>query len=339
MNSKETEISFVDFILNIWVTIKFLKTKWLYLISIPLIVGALSYFYFKNSKNIYKASSTFYIEDNKANNYSQAIALVSQFGISTGNENGISNKDLIGIVNSRKLIKTAMLAKVGDNSNSRIGNLILNRNLENVNFNFKALNVYELNSSEDSLLNTLYDLAVKQIISIKENQESGFINLEIATQSRPLSLLLNSKIIDLLNNYFSESFVSDNNLNFAKTKYKLDSISQILKYKESIYAKDQDRSSNIIKKQGKTDQINLQREIALLNKMYTEAVNLNELAKIKLTNRANLFHIVDEPVYSIEIIKPKTIFKSLVLTIISFFLLIFYFLTIHYLKGVFSKKF
>jgi uncharacterized protein involved in exopolysaccharide biosynthesis len=110
---------------------------------------------------------------------------------------------------------------------------------------------------------------------------------------------------------------STNTIDFLQNR--ADSVFLVLERAEEEYARVKDINQRIIKASGRLKELQLMRNVEVLNTMYLELVKNIEMSKLTLLNKTPIIQVIDKPILPLE----DTKISFLLISIISFFLALF----------------
>jgi len=295
-----------------------IRKSWIIVIATLLMVYAGMTFARLSDKN-WVANATFNALDSKGS-IGGLMSIASSLGISTGG--GTTNDVLMGIFSSRYAFKTAMLAEVPYNKRiEKVGNIYLETSgmAEDFKedplwkgFTFKAPDIYHLSEKEDMLLSNLYDGFQDEVIVYEIDPLVGLIKANVTSTSYDYSLNMCEQMLKATTDFYNIS-ANDKAMDaFLKLKNKVDSLSGILRFKQTQLATLNDRSIFNRKEEGVVNRSEFIRDLGILNMQYSEAVTSLESAKGSLSTQTQVVRIVDAPRYSMFLDERKQTFWGII---------------------------
>ncbi len=310
--------------------ILFLLRRWIVLLIVGLLFGALGYFVAKYKGYTYVAYASF--TNQEANSASFATQIASQIGINIGSLGGSNNDavNVIGLSTSRRIVVVALLQKATINQKN---DLLINHYIslykqeaicekisEQPNFRFTHSNIKELSSIENELLNYFFEKINENIIEAKYDDEIGFNVLKVTSKSLEFSQALNQNILAQTNQYLFELAQKKTIEQFDVTVDRKDSIYKVLQAKELQLARLKDSKKNNISSSTLVDQSELIRDIAILSQMYSQASAAFEISKVTLSTNQSGLLIIDSPSFSVKIERPSKLLYAVVFAFLSEFI-------------------
>lgn len=295
-----------------------IRKSWIIVIATLLMVYVGMTFARLSDKN-WVANATFNALDSKGS-IGGLMSIASSLGISTGG--GTTNDVLMGIFSSRYAFKTAMLAEVPYNKRiEKVGNIYLETSgmAEDFKedplwkgFTFKAPDIYHLSEKEDMLLSNLYDGFQDEVIVYEIDPLVGLIKANVTSTSYDYSLNMCEQMLKATTDFYNIS-ANDKAMDaYLKLKNKVDSLSGILRFKQTQLATLNDRSIFNRKEEGVVNRSEFIRDLGILNMQYSEAVTSLESAKGSLSTQTQVVRIVDAPRYSMFLDERKQTFWGII---------------------------
>lgn len=292
--------------------------KWSWVLVIFCVVfGGLGYWFAKKSPWAppdYVANASFNAVDAKSS-AGGLMALAGSFGINVGG-NGTSNEVLMGIFKSRRVIKSALLTDVDyKGKKEKLGNIFLDisgitEDFQEIpqwkDFRFKSDNINNLTPMEDSLLSFIYNGLAEDYILVEYDPLAGLIKASVETRDYILSQQLCSKALQYTVEFYTLAQGDKNKSNFLLLNRKVDSLGAEIKKRENALAENRDRNVFNKKQEGSIDQQMFLREISILSVQYSDAVNSREGARTSMLTTSNIMNVVDNPMFSVDIVYMKT---------------------------------
>ena len=336
------EVSISQLIFYISNVLKSLKLKWFWIILITICCSLLGYLYCKLSATLYEVDSSFGVEGQKGSGaQSAALNIAAQLGFPLGSGGAFpDNKMCIGIITSRRSIKSTLLEKYeidgqyNSLANHYIRLYLVDKGSDFKKMEIKASKINQLSISEDSLLESIYYNISKKCISASIDEEVSLVRLKVNTNSYFFSKYVSISLVQFLNKFFLANQNQEEAMNYSVAQKKCDSINTLLKHKELELAKLNDSKGMSIKSIGMLAQKDLQRDVFVLSKMYAEAVSALEFTKYAMVSEKSFLIVIDEPNYCVKIIKKEINLYVIFFGFIGFFMSIILFLGIDYLKKI-----
>lgn len=286
-----------------------LKNWWVILLF-AIVICFLVRFYIKWRPEHYISHSDFSVKGVEGTSTSSLASLASSFGIgiSTGAE--FTNEYFLGIIQSRRVIKEALLQKdtIQMKNSPPREDFMVNFYLEMYprwagkkkikDFRIIHGDLGALTTYEDSVLSVVYDEIIEKDLTVSFSDDLGLNQLEFSSLNRGFSQFFAGYLADAASNYYIYSQI-DNEVNTVSLiQDRADSIRSMMTAKEDQLARLQDQSAFTIKAEGLLNQGRLLRDIEILSLEYSTVYTQLELAKFDMRNKTPLVTVVDSPKYS-----------------------------------------
>ncbi len=325
---EKKELSIHDIITSLFGFFRLAKKNWWVLLLAFILFGSLGYFMAARKDTIYEINSTLGVKGKYWGGVqSSALALASQFGFSLGNSGAFEpdNKTIIGVSLSRQSIKSCLLQKSnsGDKNTCLADQYVRIYKLhkkEEAPQLFKSENIHHILPSEDSLLEAIYDKIVRKNVFVNLDEEIGMVKLKVSSTNPDFSKDLSNRILDFMNRFFIENQNDNQSKSYQISKFRVDSIHAILQAKESQLAHLTDISMTSTKSSGHLQQMQLTRDVEILNKIYAEAIATLEVNKVVLGRDKSVMLTIDEPEFSVRIVHPSKKVYAIVSSILGLIL-------------------
>jgi uncharacterized protein involved in exopolysaccharide biosynthesis len=316
---------------DIFLTIKELKdeifiNKFRVLIFIFLCIST-SVFLISIQDSKFKAELSFVVEDTqKSPSLSSMSGLASTFGFDMfGSSNStFSQKNIMELLKTRGVVSKALLqsAIVSGKDDLFIHHYIsiydLNsdwdKNLKRLSFN------NDLDLMHDSIMTMVWVRIIEDELSVEiRNDKTDIIYLSFICSNEKFAKLFSESLIAEMSRMYVlyQTKQSTNTIDFLQNR--ADSVFLVLETAEEEYARVKDINQRIIKASGRLKELQLMRNVEVLNTMYLELVKNIEMSKLTLLNKTPIIQVIDKPILPLE----DTKISVLLISIISFFLALF----------------
>ncbi|MGI4021471.1 MAG: Wzz/FepE/Etk N-terminal domain-containing protein [Janthinobacterium lividum] len=315
-NNEVEEVSIREVVLKFKSGWRYLKSKWLTIFLAGVIGGllGLTYAYFK--KPIYTATSTFVLEDNKGGGLGQYAGLASLAGIDIGGggASGIFQGDnIIALYKSRLMIEKALLSSVSINGKKQ---LLIDRYID-----FKKLrdkwkekdhtktisfsgNPEKFNRYQDSIISDLVEKFNKSFLNVeKPDKKLNILKVDVATYDELFSKEFNIKLVETVNNFYTETKTKKTAQNVRILQRQADSVKRVLNSSISGVASAIDAAPNAnpalitLRVPSQRKQIDVQANTAI----YSEIVKNLEVSKLSLRQETPLIQVIDKPILPLSV--------------------------------------
>jgi hypothetical protein len=290
---------------------RFLVRRWWIILLAAIALSMLLRFYIIWKVELYTSHTDFAVKGVEGESTSSLASLASSFGIgiSTGSE--FTNEYFQGIMQSRSLIKRALLQKatmsVKKNEPPKedyLANFYIEmyprwaKRKKVKDFRIDHGNFDSLTRQEDSCLSVLYDEIVEKDMLVEFDDELGMNQLEFYSRSYDFSYIMADYLARAASDFYINSQIQNEVTTVSLISHRADSIRAAMQAKEDQLASIQDRSAFTIKASGLLSQGRLLRDIELLNVEYATVYSQLELAKFDMKNKTPLVTLIDTPQHS-----------------------------------------
>ncbi len=295
------EINIGDLFTKIGEYGRYLLRKWWVILIVGLVFSMAFRYYKKVMKEKYTSYVDFAVKGGEGSTTSSNTSY--GFGISTGAE--FTNEFFLGIIQSRRLIKEALVQKefIDGNSDAMCKHYIdmyprWSGKKKIKDFLLVSTNIDSLSRYEDSVLNVIYDEIIDNDLTVEFNEDIDMNELTMESVSYEFCQKFASWLTSAASDFYINNQIKIELETVDLIQHRADSIKGVMQSKENYLAGLQDRSAFNIKAQGLLEQGRLLRDIELLNLEYAEIYGQLELAKFALRNKTPLVSIVDSPKFA-----------------------------------------
>ena len=269
------------------------------------------------SAKSYKAELTFVVEDAKGGNpLGPMSGIASQFGFDIGGNSSstFSQQNIMQLLKSRGVVASTLLRNgiLEGKQDLLIEHYITINKIRhdwNKNQEFKGVNFNEPHSFfHDSVMTAIWNQIVAEKLSVDiQNDEANIITLSYLSIDERFAKQFSENLIDEMSKMYiaHQTKQARNTLDFLQDR--ADSVFVELDKSERELARVKDINQRIIKASGRLKELQLLRDVEVLNTMYLEIVKNLEISKITLLNQTPIIHIIDKPVLPLE---KKTLSKA-----------------------------
>ena len=133
-----------------------------------------------------------------------------------------------------------------------------------------------------------------------QNDKANIINLTFISVNEQFAKQFIENLIDEMSKMYitHQTKQAQNTLDFLKDR--ADSVFVELDKSEQEFARIKDINQRIIKASGRLKELQLMREVEVLNTMYLEIVKNLEISKMTLLNQTPIINIIDRPILPLE---------------------------------------
>jgi hypothetical protein len=292
---------------------KFLIKKWLIILIVGLIGGAIGLVVSLISKPKYTAHLSFsLIEKNSGGGGLADLASSFGFGGLMGGSNGaFSGDNLLEIIQSRYAIEQTLLTVIDNNGVKE--NLVefyiesnglrkkwaensKNTELKNIKFPI-GLNRINFTRTQDSVLNGIYSEIIEtQALSvIRKNKKINIVNVDFSSKNELLSKLFVEKLMEQTYQFYKETRTSQSRSNIIMMEHTADSIKNL--YESALFRSAGYSPVNInpALQFAAVPKIKQENNAQLYATVYAEVLKNLETLKLDLARETPLVQIIDTP--------------------------------------------
>lgn len=310
------DISLKELITRFNGLVNYLISKWMLILAVGLVCGALAVIYSLTKKTYYEAKLSFILEDQGSGGggLGAAAGIVEQLGFSLG---GLSSSrgffqgdNIIAFLKSRSMIDQTLLTEADFDGESE---LLVNRyvahngwrkkweskpHLKDIQF-VDAVGVY----LQDSLMAEFYKSILEQNLVVdKPDKKNNIIAVEMETPDEVFSKVFVETLIENASDFYIRTRTQKAEENLAVLTRQVDSVRRELDAAIGGVAAAIDANPNPnpalqrlrVGSQKRT--VDVQANTAIL----TELVKNQELAKITLRNEKPIIQVLDRPILPLE---------------------------------------
>lgn len=310
-NTDSEEISLKELILKFNAALNYLKSKWLLILLCTVVGGVLGLMYALYKKPVYIATTTFVLEDSKSGGgLGQYAGLASLAGIDVGGGAGgiFQGDNIIELYRSRVMLEKTLLSPVVIDGKKQ---LLIDRY---INFyklrdqwkeknHISSINFYgnpeKFNRQQDSIISDLVGLFRTKVLGVdKADKKLNILKVDVATNDELFSKEFNNKLVETVNNFYTETKTKKSVQNVLVLQRQADSVKRVLNSSIGGVALAIDAAPNAnpslvtLRVPSQRRQIDVQANSAI----YGEIVRNLEVSKISLRQETPLIQVIDRPV-------------------------------------------
>lgn len=340
MEPDTKEVSLKDLLRKINSIIKYLRSKWLIILLLGLLGGALGFAYSLIKKPTYTATCTFVLDDgSKSNSLNQYSGLASLAGIDLTSAGGgvFQGDNILELYRSRTMIEKTLLCKFDYNGQqemlinryitfNKLRNKWAGETFQNINFNGDPAH---FNRKQDSLITEFTAQINKDLLSVtKPDKKLTIINVTLISKDEAFSMAFTNNLVENVNNFYVQTKTKKSLQSVRILQHQLDSVRSVLNSSIAGVASAIDAAPNAnpallsLRVPSQRKQVDVQASSAV----YAEIVKNYELAQMSLRQETPLIQVIDRPVFPL-LIDRVTKFKGIILGCILGVLLASIFLT------------
>ena len=170
-----------------------------------------------------------------------------------------------------------------------------NEEFDGVNFN-NPFTLYH-----DSIMGEIWNQIIESDLAIEiQNEEANIITLSYISTDENFAKQFTETLIDEMSKMYitHQTKQARNTLDFLQDR--ADSVFVELDKAEQEFARVKDVNQRIIKASGRLKELQLMREVEVLNTMYLEIIKNLEISKMTLLNQTPIIQIIDKPILPLE---------------------------------------
>ena len=295
---------------------RYLLSKYKIILLVSFLGAVLGFFYAASKKDMYVATLTFALEDDKSGGMSGAMGLASQFGLDVGGGGGgvFSGSNLIELFKSRSMVektlltpvtikgKTISLAEMYIRENGWRKSWNDNKNFKNIQFLPNA-DRKSFTRAQDSILETIYkNLSGAGLSVMQKDKKVSILTLEVKSTNEVFSKSFNEALANVVSDFYINTKSKKSRINMTILQRQLDSIRGELNGSITSVAVANDRTFNLnpalnVKRVPSVRKnVDVQANTAIL----TELIKQTELSKVALRKDTPLIQVVDKPIYPLK---------------------------------------
>jgi uncharacterized protein involved in exopolysaccharide biosynthesis len=258
----------------------------------------------------YTADLTFVVEEEgSGGSLGSMSGIASQFGFDIGGSSSatFSQQNILELLSSRGVIESALMqrAKINGKTDFLIEHYLEIDKIKDTwvesddfkGFSFNANRSY----IHDSISGIIWQEIIENNLTVElKSEEANIITLSYISLNQEFAKEFVEKLINEMSKMYIAHQTAQANKALDFLQDRADSVFSELVIAEQQLAKAKDINQRIIKVTGRLKELQLMREVEVLNAMYLELVKNLELSKITLLNKTPIINIIDEPILPLE---------------------------------------
>jgi hypothetical protein len=287
-------------------------------ISIVVVLGvAIGLYRAIKSKPTYPAEVSFIMDSGQGGGKaSMLLGLASQFGLGGGGMSGMTEDKLLFISKSKTVISSTLLkkstidGKIDFNINHFVRLKLQGKDLDDEQISRRVFITHDIPSQrshkEDSLVNACTELFSDKLFMFSKTKE-GIISVKLTLENEQLCKQLIDDLSASIINYFTIQTTQKKSNSYNLIKKTSDSLYSVLMAKEHQLASVMDGNQRMIKMQGRVSELELQRDIKILNVLYAESLKNLEVVRFDMLYNSPVIQVIDRPIYPLIKVKKSKI--------------------------------
>jgi uncharacterized protein involved in exopolysaccharide biosynthesis len=337
MEQYNNEIQIKDILIKLSEYKTYLLKKKFTIIAVSGLFFVLGIVFSISSDKKYTAELTFVVENQQqvGGALGSMTGIASQFGFDIGGSSSstFSQNNILELLKSRGVVEAALMQnrKVNKTEDLLIEHYLhLNKikdlwkadeDLSPVSFHGK------LNQDNDSVSGGIWkDIIADKLLVELQSDEANIINLSYTSVNDEFAKMFVETLIEQMSKMYisHQTAQSSNMLDFLSSR--ADSVFIELEIAEEEFAKVKDINQRIVKASGRLKELQLMRNVEVLNTMYLEIVKNLEISKLTLLNQTPIIQIIDKPILPLKIVENSKTVLGLLGAFLGGFLSLSYFI-------------
>ena len=280
------------------------------IIGFSFLFVALGVVYAFVSDTKYTADLTFVVEEESSGGSLGSMSgIASQFGFDIGGSSSatFSQQNILELLSSRGVIESALMqsAKVNGKTDLLIEHYLQIDKIKDTwaaSDDFKGVSFHDKSSYiHDSISGIIWQKIIENNLTVElKSDEANIITLSYISLNEEFAKEFVEKLINEMSKMYIAHQTAQANKTLDFLQDRADSVFSELVIAEQQLAKVKDINQRIIKVTGRLKELQLMREVEVLNAMYLEIIKNLELSKITLLNKTPIINIIDEPILPLE---------------------------------------
>jgi uncharacterized protein involved in exopolysaccharide biosynthesis len=348
MENNNDEIQLKDILIKLSEYKTYLFNKKFTIIAVSGLFFVLGIVFAISSDSKYTAELTFVVEDQQQGGGALGAmsGMASQFGFDVGGSlsTTFSQNNILEFLKSRGVVEAALMQtrKVNKKEDLLIEHYLhinkikdlwkADEDLSPVSFHGK------LNQDNDSVSGSIWKNIIEDELVVElQSDEANIINLSYISVNDEFAKIFVEALIEQMSEmYISHQTAQTNNtLDFLSSRS--DSVFMELEIAEEEFAKVTDINQRIVKASGRLKELQLMRNVEVLNTMYLEIVKNLEISKLTLLNQTPIIQIIDKPILPLQVEENSKTFLGLLAAFLGGFLSLTFFVFRKLFKDALSE--
>ena len=348
MEKYNDEIQLKDILIKLSEYKTFLLSKKFTIIFVTGFFLVLGTVYALYSDKKYTAKLTFVVEDQQRGGEAlgSMTGIASQFGFDIGGSSNttFSQNNILEFLKSRGVVEAALMQtrKVNKKEDLLIEHYLHINKIKDLwesDIDLTPVSFHGiLTQNNDSVSGDIWMSIIEDELVVKlQSDEANIINLYYTSVNDEFAKIFVEALIEQMSEmYISHQTAQTNNtLDFLSSRY--DSVFMELEIAEEEFAKVKDINQRIVKASGRLKELQLMRNVEVLNTMYLEIVKNLEISKLTLLNQTPIIQIIDKPILPLEVKENSKIFLGLLAAFLGGFLSLTFFVFRKLFKDALSE--
>ena len=311
MDEYNNDISLKDLISKLLDYSRYLQSKKRYILKVIvlfIIMGICSYVL---SDSKYDVNLTFVVEEESSSggiNLGAMAGVASSFGFDIGgmgSASTFSQSNIIEILKSRRVISNTLMQRylIDEKNDFLIEHyLSINEIRDDLDEEYLSLSFNdELTLKHDSVINIVWlDIIDNYLLIDFQSTDANIISLTYNTSNAEFGKYFVEELISQMSKMYVRHKTAQSQRTLDFVSKRADSVFFELENAEKEYARVQDINQRIVKASGRLKELQLFRQVEVLNAMYLELVKNLEISKLTLQNDTPIINIIDKPILPLK---------------------------------------
>jgi hypothetical protein len=307
------EVSVIDIVNKFIYFIRYIVSKWLFIVLIAFVFAVLGVLYAWIKKPLYIAEMTFTTETESSSKLGAYAGLAAQFGLDMGGgtNNVFEGENLVELLKSKNLVERTLLSPSTVAGKLMIDEYVdVNKIIERDDTKYKDVHFdqsLDVNSRvEDSILNVAYKKIVEngQLEVYKKEKKLSIIVVKMTSGNESFSQRFVQLLAQNAIQYYADYKTKKARQNVELLQRQTDSVRGMLFGGMADVAAITDLNVNPIKQASKAPVQRRQIDVQVNGQLYGELLKQLELSKITLRRETPLIQVIDTPILPLEKKKP-----------------------------------
>ena len=331
MKQYNDDIQLKDILIKLSEYKAYLFSKKFTIFSVSVIFFVFGIIYALSSDTKYTAELTFVVDDQTlgGGNLGAMSGMANQFGFDVGGSSNttFSQNNILEFLKSRGVVEATLMQnrKVNKKEDLLIEHYLhLNKikDLWRANKDLNSVSFHRiLTQDNDSVSGAVWMNIIEDKLVVKlQSDEANIINLSYTSVSEEFAKSFVEALIEQMSKMYitHQTAQTNNTLDFLSSRS--DSVFIELEIAEEELAKVKDINQRIVKASGRLKELQLMRNVEVLNTMYLEILKNLEVSKLTLLNQTPIIQIIDKPILPLKVDENTKTFSGLLAAFLGCFL-------------------
>lgn len=311
--TRDDEISLKEIILKLKDWWRYLLSKWLIILVVGLLGGALGLVYSIYKKPNYVATLTFVLEEESKGGLGNLGGLAAMAGVNLGGGAGgiFQGDNILELYKSRSMLTKALLTKASTNDSLLVDRYITANRLREAWAEDPKLSKIDFTISQkdftvqhDSLMGVfIKNIKENYLMVSKPDKVLSLIEVQVTTPNESFSKDFTEVLVQQVNKFYVETKTKKVLENFRIIQHQVDSVRNELNAAIAgvAFMADANPNANSAKQSLRVPSSKRQVDVQANQAILTELVKNLEVSKINLRRETPLIQIIDEPILPLKI--------------------------------------